>query len=80
MLCSCDIFRALINPFSAPACTFSGLKNAHIHAYKQDLFSSYNKSTLNTVHFDGKSTSEEEEEEERDLIISNTAHLLVVLK
>ena len=64
-----------MNPFSAPACTFSGLKNTHIHACKQDLFSSYNKPTLNTVHYDGNSTftcqyekkkkkKEEEKEEE----------------
>ena len=40
-----------INPFTAPACKISGLKRAHIHACKQYIWWSYNKSTFNTVHF-----------------------------
>ena len=41
-----------INPFIAPACKISGLKSAHIHACKQYFWWSYNKSTVNIVHFD----------------------------
>ena len=29
----------VVNPFTAPACTFSGYKSAHIHACKQYVFS-----------------------------------------
>ena len=41
-----------INPFTAPACKLSGLKSAHIHAWKWYIWWSCNKSTFNTVHFD----------------------------
>ena len=44
--------QGFINPFTSPACKISRLKSAHIHASKQYIWWSYNKSTLNTVHFD----------------------------
>ena len=40
-----------INPFTAPACKISRQKSAHIHACKQYIWWSYNKSTFNTVQF-----------------------------
>ena len=43
----------LFNPFTAPACKISRLKNACMHASKQYIWWSCNKSTFNTVHFDG---------------------------
>ena len=42
----------LLNPFTASACTLSGLKSAPIHAYKQYIWSSCKKSAVSTVHFD----------------------------
>ena len=44
--------QGFINPFTSPACKVSGLKSAHIHSSKQYIWWSYNKPTLNTVHFD----------------------------
>ena len=41
-----------INPFTAPACTISGLKGAHIHTWKQYIWWSCNNSAFYTVHFD----------------------------
>ena len=41
-----------LNPFTATACKISGLKNAHIHATRQYIWWSYNKSAVNTVPFD----------------------------
>ena len=41
----------LLTPSLSPACTFSRLKSAHIHACKQHQWL-YNKSTFNTVYFD----------------------------
>ena len=43
---------ATLNPFTAPACKISGLKRSHIHAWKQNIWWSYNRSTFNTAHFD----------------------------
>ena len=40
------------NPFTAPACKISGLKSAHIHACKQYVSWSCNKSTFSIVRFD----------------------------
>ena len=41
-------------PFTATACKISGLReSAHIHASKQYIWWSCNKSTLNSVHFNG---------------------------
>ena len=40
-----------LNPFIAPACTFSGLKSAHIHAWKWYIWWFYNNSPFNTVNF-----------------------------
>ena len=42
----------VINPFNATACKICGLKSAHMHARKQYIRWSYNKSTFNTVRFD----------------------------
>ena len=42
----------MVNPFTATACKISRLKNPHIHASKQCICWSYNKSSFNTVHFD----------------------------
>ena len=39
------------NHFNALACKISGLKSAHIHAWKQYIWWCYNKSTFNIVHF-----------------------------
>ena len=40
------------NPFTVPACTISGLKNAHTHIpAKQYILLFYNKSTFSTVRF-----------------------------
>ena len=47
ILMVCTVF----NPFTAPACKTFRLKSAHIHACKQYIWWSYNKSTFNTVHF-----------------------------
>ena len=44
--------RFYVNPFTAAACDISGLKGAHIHACKQYILWSCNKSTFSTVHFD----------------------------
>ena len=41
-----------LNPFTATACKISGLKGAHIHASKQYIWWSYNKSTFKTAHFE----------------------------
>ena len=49
---SCALEMSVINPFTAPACKISGLKSAHIHAHKQYILWSYNKSTLSTVNSD----------------------------
>ena len=40
----------LFNPFTAPACKNFRLKSARIHACKQYIWWSCNKSTFNTVH------------------------------
>ena len=51
--CAEDVIEIHINPFTAPACTFSGLKSAHIHACKQYILIRYNKDMLSiVVHFD----------------------------
>ena len=42
----------LYNPFTAPACKISALKSARVHACKQYIWWSCNKSTFHTVHFD----------------------------
>ena len=41
-----------VNPFTATACTISGLKSARTHASRQYIWWSYNKSTFNIEHFD----------------------------
>ena len=48
------IFTAIytVNPFTAPPCKISRLKSAHMHACKQYIWWSYNKSTFSPVHFD----------------------------
>ena len=48
----CCLQRLHFNPFTAPACTISGLKSTQLHACKRCIWWSYNKSTLSTVHFD----------------------------
>ena len=40
-----------LNPFTAPARTFYGLKSAQKHACKQRIWWTYNNSTSNAVHF-----------------------------
>ena len=45
-------FRRPLNPFTATACQISWLKSEHIHASKQYVICSCNKSTFSTVHFD----------------------------
>ena len=42
----------LYNPFTAPACNISGLKNACVHNCIQYILWAYNRSAVNTVHFD----------------------------
>ena len=42
----------IFNPLTAPACKMSGLRSAPIHAWKQHIWRSCNKSTFNTVRFD----------------------------
>ena len=45
------MWSRVFNPFTAPAYNISGLKSAVIHACKQYICWSYNKSTFSTVHF-----------------------------
>ena len=60
-----------INPFTATACKISGLKSAHIHASKQYIRWSCNKSTLNILHFDRNSFMCSCEGGMKALIVSN---------
>ena len=41
----------IINPFTAPTCKISRLKDAQCTC-RQYIFSSYKQSTFNSVHFD----------------------------
>ena len=43
------IIIIIINPLTAPARKFSGMKSAHIHASKMHIWWAYNKSTFNAV-------------------------------
>ena len=52
---NCEAER--VNPFTAPTCTFSGLKGSHSIRASEQYISvmvlwSYDESTFNTVHFD----------------------------
>ena len=66
----------LVNYFTATACKISGLKSAHIHACRQCIWWSYNKSTFITVHFDSNPFTYSP----KALMISNLALLLVVFQ
>ena len=68
------------NPFAAPACKISGLKMAHIHACKQYIWWSCNKSTFNTVHFGRNPLTCSWDEGGKALMVSNLALLLVVFR
>ena len=45
------VFAEDVNLFTASACKISVLKSAHIHACRQYIGWSCNKSTFDTVHF-----------------------------
>ena len=47
------VIFCIFNPLTAPACKISGLKSAHIHARKQYICWSCDRSTFNTMHLGG---------------------------
>ena len=62
-----------INPFTAPASKISRLKSAHIHAWKQYIWWSHNKSTFTTVHFNRNPFMWSFKGGKKALIVSNLA-------
>ena len=66
-----------VNPFTAPACKISGLKNAHVYTCKQYTWWSYNKST---VHFGKGPFTCSHEGGKQALMASNVALLLGVFR
>ena len=47
------VMFCIFDPLTAPACNISGLKSAHVHARKQYICWSCDRSAFNTVHLDG---------------------------
>ena len=68
------------NPFTAPAWKMSALKSVHIHACRQYIWWSYNKSSFDTVHFDRNHFTCSCKGEKKALMISDLALLLVAFR
>ena len=73
------ILLIIINPFTAPACKISGLKDARTRLQTVD-FRSNNATTFNATRFDGNPVTSQCEKKAKRLGVSNFALLMAVFK